>query len=181
MLSEINVLDFQAELGGHSHSIISQHYPFSFSLSLSEPPTGTQQIENSMHHRAHAAQFYSLLEPPSFPCGPLFFFLFFNLQISFVCVLQNCKLKAPNTYKYEKATKHKGEQSWSWQLPVRHLCLMLLVDMAGFLIPQLPQNKYCVPLDLIRHSACAQEIQKQPQDFTCSGSSKLLATHKNLL
>lgn len=74
MLSEINVLDFQAELGGHSHSIISQHYPFSFSRSLSELPTGTQQIENSMHRRAHAAQFYSLLEPPSFPCGPLFFF-----------------------------------------------------------------------------------------------------------
>lgn len=68
----INVLDFQAELGGHSHSIISQHYPFSFSPALSEPPTGTQQIENSMQHRAYTAQFYSLLEPPSFPFGPLF-------------------------------------------------------------------------------------------------------------
>lgn len=77
MLSEINVLDFQAELGGHSHSIISQHYPFSFSRALSEPPTGTQQIENSMQHRAYTAQFYSLLEPPSFPFGPLFQFIFF--------------------------------------------------------------------------------------------------------
>lgn len=125
----------------------------------------------------------TILQPFGAPFLSLwpFFFCFFNLQISFVCVLQNCKPKALNTYKYEKAIKHKGEQSWSWQLPVRHLCLILLVDTAGLLIPQLPQNKYCVPLDLIRHSACAQEIQKQHQDFKCSGSSKLLATHKNPL
>lgn len=97
MLSEINVLDFQAELGGHSHSIISQHYPFSFSRSLSEPPTGTQQIENSMHHRAHAAQFYSLLEPPSFPFGPLFFFLFFQFANKFCLCPTELQAKGTGT------------------------------------------------------------------------------------
>jgi len=96
MLSEINVLDFQAELGGHSHSIISRHYPFSFSCSLSESPTGTQQIENSMHHRAHAAQFYSLLEPPSFPFGPLVL-VFSSLQFANKFCLCPTELQAKGT------------------------------------------------------------------------------------
>lgn len=88
MLSEINVLDFQAELGGHSHSVISQYYPFSHRHTLPEPPTGTQQIENSMHQRTHAAQFYSLLEPlPLIPPSMVIFFFFLQIANKFCYVL----------------------------------------------------------------------------------------------
>lgn len=94
MLSEINVLDFQAELGGRSLSIISQHYPLSRAHTLPEPPTGTQQIENSMNQRTHAVQFYSLLEPLLLIPPSLFFFSFCKLQISFACVLWSWESEA---------------------------------------------------------------------------------------
>lgn len=117
MLSEINVLDFQAELGGHSHSIISQHYPFSSAHTLPKPPTGTQQIENSMHQRTHAVQFYSLLEPL------LFIPPFHVLQIAnnfCFCPYQGCESKA-KAHLAKRAGNKIECTADIWQLTIRSL------------------------------------------------------------